>query len=219
MPRWRGIGVWRMVPCMEVYELSQLEAQYQDEICWIHTWRLFPSGCTCIWMGPAVILMQDSKFFLCYFFATKQVKLTEREKCIWSSILRISWQILPKLMATLRPPLLDVFLYTELATLSTSCLFFLFYLRKHDWNIMCSWSCLLCYPFQLLVWCLISMGIFCSVSTRIWCDLSATGLGAVWALSVACREDYRLSRSSEAGSGSRPWVPKRDIPLAGGDCW
>ena len=38
--------------------------------------------------------------------------------------------------------------------------FFLFYLRKHDWNIMCSWSCLLCYPFQLLVRCLISMGIF-----------------------------------------------------------
>ena len=80
MPRWRGIGIWRMVPCMEVYKLSQLEAQYQDEICWIHSWRLFPSGCTYIWMGPAVILMQDSKFFLSFLFLRNKTSQVDRKR-------------------------------------------------------------------------------------------------------------------------------------------
>ena len=172
-----------------------------------------------LWMGPAVILPQDSKF-LPFFLSLQQGKSSwQKEKMHLELNLANFLTNSPKIDGHLETTCSRRLCLHRSGYFFDFFSFLFFYLHKHDWNVMCSWSCLLCYPFQLLVRCLISMGIFCSVSTHIWCDLSATGLGAVWALSVACREDYRLSRSSEAGSGSRPWVPKRDIPLAGGDCW
>ena len=183
-------------------------------------------------MGPAVILWQDSKFFLSYYFLRNKTSQVDRKRKMHlelnlANFLTNSSKIDGHLETTSsrRLSLHRASLLFRLLLFS-----FFFYLHKHDWNINVFLKLSIMLPISIT--CTVfdkHGGFFCSVSTRIWCDLSATGLGAVWALSVACREGLPLeqeqwgrervpSMSTQAWHPSRRWGLLISCRAAGGQC-